>query len=504
MLRSNIEQNRIAFVSESKLQVQVESANRLILTKADSQISFTEVNNQIQEFVTSKNMTSANGTNEIQVVIGLNEKNAIQPMYLELKNIFTSPTSKQELTQRYSVSSSCVLNLKTTSYTEQNKKNETDVVYSAVRVVDGETVENKTTSFSIPSGKIDVDFMQMTSPRQFKEAILKIKNPVSLIPAFGFLDLKFNFIGKVNEAAFGADFKFDRYETVWSQNDKIILSADIAIDDASNVCYFFIKDQNRKQWTLPSSFKNKIFLGQAQLGGTYFDSSLTTNYQQTNNSYILKSNKKLDYDHLSAYFTLEKKESVGQFDAYRVTEVYPPVMTGTTTPLDLEVNSTIQSDLPEIQKIAGDIVKTTQVRIDQIGLILNYLATHYSYDEEMVEKDKIRPLTTQQALDRKKGVCQHYAVLFTAIARALKIPTRIVVGYLIFGSRSELHAWVESEVSENLWQVIEPQSKEGLSTTRTRFYFPLYRGRYLEDMQAETSQENLKQYNSKYAAEPVR
>jgi hypothetical protein len=67
-----------------------------------------------------------------------------------------------------------------------------------------------------------------------------------------------------------------------------------------------------------------------------------------------------------------------------------------------------------------------------------------------------------------------------------------------------MHAWVESEVSENLWQVIEPQSKEGLAATRTRFYFPLYRGRDLEDMQAETSQENLKQYNSKYAAEPVR
>jgi transglutaminase-like putative cysteine protease len=43
---------------------------------------------------------------------------------------------------------------------------------------------------------------------------------------------------------------------------------------------------------------------------------------------------------------------------------------------------------------------------------------------------------------RGKGVCQHYdyAVIFTAVARALKIPTRINAGYLMTDGYSGVHA----------------------------------------------------------------
>ncbi|MGZ3809349.1 MAG: transglutaminase-like domain-containing protein, partial [Bacteriovorax sp.] len=114
-------------------------------------------------------------------------------------------------------------------------------------------------------------------------------------------------------------------------------------------------------------------------------------------------------------------------------------------------------------------------------LILDYLSTHYTYDYEMVKNNNIRPLTTEEAFSRGKGVCQHYAVIFTTIARALKIPTRIVMGYLLGNGSAGSHAWVEAEVLPGVWRVIEPQSQNGLTQTHTRFYFPTARAKFLEN-----------------------
>jgi len=114
------------------------------------------------------------------------------------------------------------------------------------------------------------------------------------------------------------------------------------------------------------------------------------------------------------------------------------------------------------------------------------LAQKYAFDDDMVSNNVVRPLTTQEALARGKGVCQHYAVIFTAIARALKIPTRIIYGYHLDDSLASGHAWVETSTVDGFWQVVEPQLEDGLTSTYTRFYFPLGRAFPLEDKNADT------------------
>jgi transglutaminase/protease-like cytokinesis protein 3 len=155
-------------------------------------------------------------------------------------------------------------------------------------------------------------------------------------------------------------------------------------------------------------------------------------------------------------------------------------------PADLISNETIQTHLPQIQSIASRILTQTSDRREQLRLILSTLKSNYRYDDEMIKNNVIRKLTTTEALARGQGVCQHYAVLFTAIARALKIPTRIVLGLSLINGRPSGHAWVESEVQLNQWQVIEPQNERGLETTQTRFYFPTSRALILEDKTHKT------------------
>ncbi len=65
-----------------------------------------------------------------------------------------------------------------------------------------------------------------------------------------------------------------------------------------------------------------------------------------------------------------------------------------------------------------------------------------------------------EVLTLKKGVCQDYTHLFVAVARANKIPTRYVSGYLNQGAGfqgdSQLHAWAEAYLPGLGWLGIDP------------------------------------------------
>jgi transglutaminase-like putative cysteine protease len=176
-------------------------------------------------------------------------------------------------------------------------------------------------------------------------------------------------------------------------------------------------------------------------------------------------------------------DGVTQIQTSLLMENPNPVISDNPTPADLVSNETIQVELPQVQLIAQDILKKApQDRTGQIQGILDYLSVHYGYDADMAKNNIIRPLTTEEALARGHGVCQHYAVIFTAVARALKIPTRIVSGYALSRPNTAIsHAWVEAEVQPSVWRVIEPQNKDGLTQTKTRYYFPVMRAAFLED-----------------------
>jgi transglutaminase-like putative cysteine protease len=69
--------------------------------------------------------------------------------------------------------------------------------------------------------------------------------------------------------------------------------------------------------------------------------------------------------------------------------------------------------------------------------------------------------TAAQALKLGAGVCQDHAHVFISAARAMNIPARYVVGYLlaIGGRLTETHAWAEAHVPDIGWVGFDPANR---------------------------------------------
>ena len=68
--------------------------------------------------------------------------------------------------------------------------------------------------------------------------------------------------------------------------------------------------------------------------------------------------------------------------------------------------------------------------------------------------------TTEDILKKKDGICFHYSILFSSIARALNIPTKSVGGIIPRSGGMVAHAWNEIKINQNTWFPIEPQSED--------------------------------------------
>ncbi len=507
-IREKINNKQIEYINEPKFTKLIAEANNIIHRNENlSEYGFEEVNGQIQEISKRYIYSVESNPMTIEFAIGLNQEDSKHSMFFKIKSEINIDNQKTELVQSYSVNQDCVLILKRTSLNQYKKLNEKQIEYSDVAIADSETVVNNKTTFEVPEGKTSVDFMM--SAVTFKEnfqALQKLKtitNPVYIIPTLGFVDISIRDLPKSEQNAFGENYLFERQELEINYDAKILASVIFHVDLAKETALTFDSGNQSKTWTLPAHFKGQISLGQVQLGKSYFKSNVSKENLLNDAGYILNTSKKISYDNFSAYYQSKLMEEKNGSFKYSLVETYPPVTSGKSSPADLVVNSTIQSDLPEIQTIAHQISASAKDRSGQVAGILKYLSKNYTYDYDMLEKEKIRVLTTKEALDRKKGVCQHYAVLYTAIARALRIPSRIIVGYLIQGPKTGLHAWVESEISEGQWQVIEPQNPEGLTKTRTRFYMPLLRGDLLEDMNTSSKKWIMTLFDLKMTADPL-
>lgn len=69
--------------------------------------------------------------------------------------------------------------------------------------------------------------------------------------------------------------------------------------------------------------------------------------------------------------------------------------------------------------------------------------------------------TAAQALKAGQGVCQDHAHVFIAAARALRIPARYVVGYLLASDTTltETHAWAEAWAPDIGWVGFDPSNR---------------------------------------------
>ena len=103
-----------------------------------------------------------------------------------------------------------------------------------------------------------------------------------------------------------------------------------------------------------------------------------------------------------------------------------------------------------IQQTAKEIVGSSDITHQQILLLLVWI-------KENIKQEPVDVFTALDVLDGKKAECQGLALLYTAFARALGIPTRVVSGIIYSrGYQGFLyHAWTESLVNGH-WIAVDP------------------------------------------------
>jgi len=116
----------------------------------------------------------------------------------------------------------------------------------------------------------------------------------------------------------------------------------------------------------------------------------------------------------------------------------------------LQPSVAVQSNDPSIRRLADSIVGGSASTQDRISRILLWL-------EHNIEKAPIDVFSALDVLQQRKAECQGHAYLYTALARAAGIPTRMVNG-MVYSEEFRgflFHSWAES-LDGASWRVVDP------------------------------------------------
>jgi transglutaminase-like putative cysteine protease len=123
-------------------------------------------------------------------------------------------------------------------------------------------------------------------------------------------------------------------------------------------------------------------------------------------------------------------------------------------------------DVDGVHGIAGQF-RENEVD-DRLGRLAEYINREFEY----------RPQTTdvftavEEVMRRRVGVCQDFAHLFIAVARAMRIPARYVSGYVYSGvghaGAGASHAWAEALVPGLGWVGYDPTNPVHVSDHHVR------------------------------------
>lgn len=135
----------------------------------------------------------------------------------------------------------------------------------------------------------------------------------------------------------------------------------------------------------------------------------------------------------------------------------------------LKPSSKIESSHPEITVLAKKLTSDAEGEIAKINEIGKFIDSHMKYQLNSAHKNQ----GALSALRNREGVCEDYAALFIALARASGIPARQVNGFsdpkltgASWMSRSPevslqgfRHAWAEVYVENLGWVAVDPTFK---------------------------------------------
>ena len=108
----------------------------------------------------------------------------------------------------------------------------------------------------------------------------------------------------------------------------------------------------------------------------------------------------------------------------------------------------LQCNHPLIKEKAREIIGTAKDAVNAIKLLSSWVS-------ETVEDELEESFTALDVLKSRRGECQAHTYLYTALARAAKIPTRVVNGLVyIEGMGFMYHTWAESYAGR--WIPVDP------------------------------------------------
>jgi hypothetical protein len=108
----------------------------------------------------------------------------------------------------------------------------------------------------------------------------------------------------------------------------------------------------------------------------------------------------------------------------------------------------IESDHPEIKKIAADIVGQAATPKEKIRRLVTWIAAN-------VKSEAVDSVSALDVLHTRRGECQAQTLLYSALARAVGVPTKLAGGLVYMEGMGFLyHSWAESYVDG--WIAVDP------------------------------------------------
>lgn len=128
---------------------------------------------------------------------------------------------------------------------------------------------------------------------------------------------------------------------------------------------------------------------------------------------------------------------------------YAPAAADAPTAADLQATPRINSDAPEIAAQKGGILTNGKDPEQAVKLLVQWVAKEIKVGANGTQ-------SSLEALKSRSGSSQGHALLYTALARANKIPTRMVSGVTYApGQGFVYHCWAESYLNGG-WVAVDP------------------------------------------------
>ena len=143
----------------------------------------------------------------------------------------------------------------------------------------------------------------------------------------------------------------------------------------------------------------------------------------------------------------------------------------------------INSDSQKIRSSVESIVGSEKDPRVIAEVLYNYVVGKLAYDEGKVAEEIFGYSYASDILDKEKGVCTDYSILYAAMCRAAGIPAQFVQGIPVYSILAEAdnklpyaHAWVEIFLPGYGWIPVDITSEDGFMSYSYYLNLETYKG----------------------------